>query len=70
MVFLVQGRMVREVTSRDSTALHVTMMVLVDIQLGPVNLEIEVSSSEETQSDATKTAHSSSFQSVNISTSN
>ena len=38
--------MVREVTSRDSTALHVTMIVLVDIQLGPVNLEIEVSSEE------------------------
>ena len=44
MVFLVQGRMVREVTSRDNTALHVTMIVLVDIQLGPVNLSVEVSS--------------------------
>ena len=33
--------MVREVTSRDNTALHVTMMVLVDIQLGPVNLQTE-----------------------------
>ena len=42
VVFLVQGRMVREVTRRDSTALHVTMMVLVDMQLGPVNLEIAV----------------------------
>ena len=30
--------MVREVTSRESTALHVTMIVLVDMQLGPVNL--------------------------------
>ena len=40
MVFLVQGRMVREVTSRDNTALHVTMIVLVDIQVGPVNLQI------------------------------
>ena len=38
VVFLVQGRMVREVTRRESTALQVTMIVLVDMQLGPVNL--------------------------------
>ena len=60
MVFLVQGRMVREVTRRDSTALHVTMIVLVDIQLGPVNLEIEVSSEEMQPSGKTQT-HSSQF---------
>ena len=38
VVFLVQGRMVREVTTRESTALQVTMIVLVDMQLGPVYL--------------------------------
>ena len=38
VVFFVQGSMVRHVTNRDNTALHVTIIVLVDMQLGPVNL--------------------------------
>ena len=39
VVFLVQGSRVRKVARRESTALHVTMMVLVLIQPGPVNLK-------------------------------
>ena len=39
VVFVVQGRSVMKVESRDSTALHVTMIVLVLIHPGPVNLE-------------------------------
>ena len=59
MVFLVQGRMVREVTSRDSTALHVTMIVLVDIQLGPVNLSVEVSLEKFSEMQSTGKTHNS-----------
>ncbi len=39
VVFLVQGSSVRKVASRESTALHVTMIVLVLMQPGPVNLK-------------------------------
>ena len=37
-MYLVQGRMVRAVTRRERAALQVTMIVLVDMQLGPVYL--------------------------------
>ena len=38
VVFLVQGSSVRKVASKESTALHVTMMVLVDMHVAPVYL--------------------------------
>ena len=34
--FMVQGRRVRASTTRDRAALHVMMMVFVDMQAGPV----------------------------------
>ena len=37
---LAQGRRVRAVTSRQSTELQTTMIVLVDMQAGPVYLHI------------------------------